>query len=77
MKCLKCLFFLLLVLSLGVTPNIAAKKKKKSTCGATSIAADDCPKVGCGADGELTKRKNLVTPASSPEEYTRSSKRLG
>lgn len=66
------LILLLLVVSLALSNGIAKPKKKKSTCGATSISAGDCPKEGCGGDGELNKRKNLVTPASSPEDYTRS-----
>jgi hypothetical protein len=57
-----------------VGSTFAAKKKKpKNTCGATSSQSDgDCPVEGCGGDSLLNRRKNLKTPASHPETYTRS-----
>lgn len=73
MRVLKLALVILVVFSVLATGSIAAKKKKKkSTCGATSITAGNCPKEGCGGDGELNKRKNLLSAASSPDEFTRS-----
>ena len=75
MRVLKLALVALTVFSLvfSTTTFAAKKKKKKSTCGATSAQRDgNCPSEGCGGDPELNKRKNLITPASSPEVYTRS-----
>jgi hypothetical protein len=48
-----------------------AKKKKKSTCGATSF--ENCPVEGCGGDPLLNEKKNTTTqPASADIElFTR------
>jgi hypothetical protein len=67
---MKRLIPLFLVLSL-VPTTVAKPKKQKSTCGATSIAAANCPKEGCGGDAELNRRKNLVTAVTTPTEFRR------
>lgn len=64
--------FYCFVIIILLTPTVVAqtKKRKVSTCGATSIG--NCPKEGCGGDPEMNKRKNLTTrpSASEVEKYT-------
>jgi len=55
-----------------VLPNAsaAAKKKAKSTCGATSF--QNCKAQGCGGDPLLNQEKNTVEQPASSEQVTRS-----
>jgi hypothetical protein len=72
MRILKLALIALFTVSVVFVDSSLAAKKKKNTCGATSSQKDgDCPVQGCGGDSLLNRKKNLVTPASGPETYTR------